>query len=227
LTDGKRRPQVLWLEELEPRVTPTLTTPILAATFANSIGVNTHFLQGDSRYDNGYTQLKADLQALGIVHVRDQFVNYGAGSTQFNDVLDLAAAGIKHETTEYTDTPANNMASLLAPIARAIEGVEGINEPENFEPTLTAQDIFNYQQALYNNLKGSSTFANTAVLAPSLVSSSMATALDPSSSYPITNYSDYANPHSYPFDEQPPESSGSIQYSLNSVARVAVPNKTT
>jgi hypothetical protein len=227
----KRRPRTRpFLEELEPLVTPTgLTDPIQAYQFDNSIGVNTHFLQGDPNYKTNYTQLKADLQALGIYHVRDEFVNPG-GRDEFNDVLDLASVGIKHQTTEYTYTaPANQMPSLLAPLAGAIEGVEGINEPEYFQSDLTAADIFNYQQALYTSLKATPLFGNIPVLAPSLVTWGMSHMLAPNTQYryPIENFSDYGNAHPYPNDHMPPETSGSITTQLNDVARVAVPDKPT
>ena len=122
-----------------PAQTPEKAASV--STFVDSIGINAHWGYGGSRYVDSYLQVKKLLIASGIRHVR--------GDT--SRAQDLAAVGIKTMVaadipTHYTQFPAfapangddGTIQAIVADIKahnsprRAIDWVEGPNEPDNF-----------------------------------------------------------------------------------------------
>ncbi len=98
-------------------------------TFVDSIGVGLHMTYTDTNYYTQWPEVVADLQLLGVRHVRDGFYNFPAGTPYISMHQQLAAAGIK---TNYV-MPIDNSTTptLVASIAKKVgdmEAVEGPNE---------------------------------------------------------------------------------------------------
>ncbi|MGH9563564.1 MAG: RICIN domain-containing protein, partial [Terracidiphilus sp.] len=100
-----------------------------ADTLVDSIGVGLHMTYTDTNYFSQWPTVLADLQRLGVRHVRDGFYNFPAGTPYVAEHQQLKSAGIK---TIYV-MPINNSTTpaLVASIAKQVgdmESVEGPNE---------------------------------------------------------------------------------------------------
>ena len=118
-----------------------------ADSFVDSIGVGLHMTYTYTNYYSNWPATLADLQSLGVRHVRDGFYNFPAGTPYVAEHQQLAAAGIK---TDYV-MPINDATTpaLVASIAKQVgdmESVEGPNEcdlPGDCNNTTEAQGVSN------------------------------------------------------------------------------------
>jgi hypothetical protein len=141
---------------IEQRPAVMTETPLAAAAFVDSIGVNLHMTYGGTPYDRDFAKWSPVLIASGIKHVRDAICPYslsfcrGAVSVRLNQ---LYTAGVRvdlltslNDSLQYDATYARTME------LKGVEAVEGPNEcdtghycPTNWKTTEAA-----WQKELYS-----------------------------------------------------------------------------
>ena len=208
-----------------------------ADAFTDSVGINVHWGYGGSRYADSYPQVKRLLIESGIRHVR--------GDT--SRAQDLAASGIHTMVaadipTHYTQFPAfapvdgdeGTVRDVLADVKKndaplkAIDSVEGPNEPDHFwtmfqksykgqgwraKRTGEAQDAYDkdvlqsivrgtiaFQTDLYKAVKADPATRNLTVIGPSLGGTyAPNTVPNPVPAGSLTDFVDWGNFHPYPY----------------------------
>jgi hypothetical protein len=134
------------------------TSTLRAASFADSIGVNLHMAGTSSAYGN-VNKVIADLQYLGIDHVRDRAIDPTYNQTSYGK---LAAAGIHFDLFIQPGTDLNYTASFAAAHPGALTALEGPNEINLWPVTyngLTGTDAgVSYMSYLANAMQGNSAF---------------------------------------------------------------------
>ena len=168
-------------------------TPLRAAAFEQSIGVQVHLRYSDSKYWNTANVI-ADLKYLGITSVRDSVWNVGAGVNPAEQAhyAAVASAGIHFDMLVESSAISSSMAlidSLMKSNPGSIISVEGPNEVNN-------------QPVTYNGVSG---VAGAAAQTNALVAAVHADPLfkgvpvyNVTSLNPIATSADVSNFHAYP-----------------------------
>jgi hypothetical protein len=173
-----------------------------AASFVDSIGVNTHTYYSDTVYAQDFGTVAQRLQELGVHHIRENLVP--DRPDQYERLNQLAAAGIG--STLILGDPTNGsrglerLRSILdSDLQGSIDAVEGPNEFDLSGDPGWAARIASYQAELYAAVKSDPQLSALPVIGPSLgYPGNREAALD------LSPYLDYGNIHSYP-DGEPPE----------------------
>ena len=135
-------------------------TAIRAEDFIQSLGVNTHIIYGGTSYTDTAAVL-ADLQYIGVDHVRDQLPPSDPG--YWNAYEMLMAAGIKFDLlvpSSQLNISSNlqTVDGLLAVYPSDVDAIEGLNEIDG-QPDFSyggqtgLPAAVAYQQALYVAVK--------------------------------------------------------------------------
>ncbi|HVX33034.1 MAG TPA: hypothetical protein VHA80_07825 [Solirubrobacterales bacterium] len=143
-----------------------------AASFVNSIGVDTHFSYNDTPYVTRFQEVKAKLVELGVHHIREDLLP--DRPDQYVRLNELAAAGIG--STLIMGSPENGTAGLeeLLSIARnrltGVDALEGPNEPysNDNEPNWTSTTDA-YQQALHERATNTPQLASLPIVGPTTI----------------------------------------------------------
>lgn len=140
-----------------------------ADSFVDSIGVNTHLFYQSSVYYQRYDDLiEPKLLKLGVRHIRD------GGTTGVSAYIDrlkkLAAKGIR--STLVFDPNLNKPQDAVPMIKQlggnVVEAVQGPNEPELNLGSDWVSETRNYQQQLYQAIKGDGATSGIAVYGPAI-----------------------------------------------------------
>jgi len=100
-----------------------------ADSFVDSIGVGTHLTYTNTLYYTNWQQVFADLQTLGIRHVRDGYFDPNWGPPYTTEHQQLAQAGIRTDyVVPYDSTVTPKNIEQLAATDRDMELLEGPNE---------------------------------------------------------------------------------------------------
>lgn len=193
---------VLMLLPVSVTVQSAPAVPFETDQFIDSIGVNIQLGGSSPGYAN-HARIKANLQALGIRHVRNPLWGNPPPYASFND---LSSAGIQLIVPTGYNHDGQGVNSLLAQlrnISGAVEGVEGINEPDIFSKQVTPQQIVAYQQEVYSKIKADAQLQHIPILAPSLSNPYSNNLGQQLTDLGIGNYADQANSHAYPSSWMP------------------------
>ena len=173
-----------------------------AASFVDSIGVNTHTYYDDTVYYKRFGTIEQRLRELGIHHVRENLVP--DRPDQYERLNQLAAAGIK--STLILGEPENGSAGLRrllsilgSELGGSVDAVEGPNEFDlrggpDWEARVAA-----YQARLYEGVKSDPDLAGLPVIGPSAGGIG-----DEGEFTDLSADLDFGNIHPYP-DGEPPE----------------------
>lgn len=171
------------------------------SNFLDSLGVNTHASFGTGAYTNSSLTVQS-LNYLGISSVRDGFSAYGV---QNQTLSALADAGIKINVVVGSDVPATGLAKYISALesfatshAGSLLAVEGLNEANLFSFSYNGSSSMEaaaaFQKAFYTAVNASSVLGDLPVL-------NMTIGNDNAAAYAalgdLSQYSDYANVHSY------------------------------
>lgn len=181
----------------------TRTTDFLA-----SLGVNTHLNYTDGTYAS-YQRVIADLDYLGIHHLRDWTPNPDGGIPYRNYLTALdaaAAAGNRFDFITSPEQPLGTTIDQLSAVARAHPGavfaVEGPNETNNNPSTYKGMHgmaaSLAYQRDLYRTVHGWAPLRHASVY--------YYTGFDPAPS--LAGLADYANSH--PYSERGEQPAGAL-----------------
>jgi hypothetical protein len=100
-----------------------------ANAFVDSMGVDTHMLYTNTLYYTNWPQVFADLQALGIRHVRDGYFDPNWGAPYTTEHQQLAQAGIRTDyVLSYDPTISSQDIEQLAATDQDMELLEAPNE---------------------------------------------------------------------------------------------------
>jgi hypothetical protein len=165
--------------------------------FLASLGVNTHLNYTDGTYAD-YERVIADLNYLGIHHLRDWTPNPDGGIPYRNYLAALdaaAAAGNRFDFITSPEQPLGTTIDQLSAVERAHPGtvfaVEGPNETNNNPSTYKGMQgmaaSLAYQRDLYRTVHGWSLLRHASVY--------YYTGFDPAKS--LAGLADYANCHPY------------------------------
>jgi hypothetical protein len=143
-----------------------------AASFVDSIGVDTHFSYTDTPYVERFAEVKAKLLELGVHHVREDLLP--GRPDQYARINELAAAGIGD--TLIMGSPQNGTAGLeeLLNVAHTklthVDALEGPNEPysDDDEPNWTTSTD-TYQQALHEKASTTPQLASLPIVGPTTI----------------------------------------------------------
>ena len=179
-----------------------ITQTALSATgFVDSLGVNTHMAFGGTYGD--VAEVAVALNYLGIDHVRDNLYTSAAATTGFDT---LAADGIKFD---FTPALASNysvnvsgfvsaLAAFEAQFPGAISAIEGANEVNLQQININGiQSIANgalLQEEIYTAVKADAALADIPVYNTTIGSTSTSVFAQLGN---LSNYTDYANAHTY------------------------------
>lgn len=170
-----------------------------AASFIDSIGINTHMYYSDTVYASEFETIEQRLRELGVHHIRENLVPNRPD--QYEALNDLAAAGIK--STLILGAPddgsagLNKLTSILASDLRgSVDAVEGPNEYDLAAGAGWMGELAPYQQQLYTAIKSNPALSSLPVVGPSLGNTD-------SDGSDISGSLDYGNIHSYPNGEEP------------------------
>ncbi len=111
-------------------------TPFDSDRFVDSIGVNIQ-LGGNSPGYTNHAQVKANLLSVGVRHVRNPLWGHPPPYATFNDYASAGIRLIVPTGYNHDGQGADALVSQLRSISSAVEGVEGVNEPDNFARTVT------------------------------------------------------------------------------------------
>lgn len=173
-----------------------------AASFLDSIGVNTHTYYSDTVYYSRFATIEQRLRELGVHHIRENLMP--DRPDQYQRLNELAAMGVR--STLIMGDPDNGAAGLRRLLAIAgsdlngsVEALEGPNEFDlrggaDWEPRVAA-----YQAQLYSEAKADPALAGLPVIGPSAGGIG-----DELAFTDLSGSLDYGNIHPYP-DGEPPE----------------------
>ena len=199
-----------------------------ADSFVESIGVNTHWLNGDV-YTRNYTELKGKMGESGIRYLRDG--TFPATYTRANDLY--SSFGIKTNILigrgssglpppldpSKIDAELNEIKTLALVATVSLEGPNEYDVSHGPDPDWV-QTIKNYSSALYMKAKADPMLRHFPVIGPSLTSEKAYEAVGD-----WDQYIEYANIHLYQGNRYPgtngwgDDGQGSITWYLNSLAR--------
>ncbi len=190
-------------------------TPMRAADFIATLGVNAHINDPNSSYAT--SDVLSQLRYLGISNAR---VSDYSG-TQLSEYLALGAAGIKFDAVTVI-APQNpiNLASEIADlnqVAPYVEQIEGPNEintdPVSYKGLTGAAAGDAFQADLYNAIKADPALSGAQILPFSLSVGGSLTGYGN-----VTNYATEANVHGYASGGVPPYYF--LNYAVSSVTTV-------
>ena len=171
-----------------------------AASFIDSIGINTHLHYQTTVYDTRYEDLiKPKLLELGVRHVRDGAYTHPVAHYDdfyYQRLRELAAAGIKFNlvtalTTPYGQgTDYSKLADVFARTDGAVTAFEGVNEPDLQGIGDWINQTRAAQRQLYETVKGNAALRDVKIIGPSAVA-------QPAELGDLSNYLDYGNAHPY------------------------------
>ncbi|KIF66130.1 hypothetical protein HY68_37375 [Streptomyces sp. AcH 505] len=185
--------------------TTTVDQPILSAqSFISSIGVNTHVGYAWGAYNN-LALVEDDLKYLGVTSIRDGLTTIPGAQPV---LAGLAAAGYKFDFVISSSVPAAGSAGLQQYLAAldafeashpgSIAALEGLNEANiqhfSFNGSSSIAAAAEYQKLFYTSIKGDTHLTGVPVYNLTLGHN------DPgaySQLGDLSQYSDYANAHSY------------------------------
>ncbi len=170
-----------------------------AASFIDSIGVNTHTYYSDTVYASEFGTVEQRLRELGIHHIRENLVPNRPD--QYEALNDLAAAGIKSTlilgAPEDGSAGLNKLTTVLASNLRgSVDAVEGPNEYDLHGGSDWMSKLAPYQSQLYTAIKSNPALSSLPVVGPSLGNTN-------SDGSDVSGSLDYGNIHSYPNGEAP------------------------
>ena len=188
-----------------------------AEALLGSMGVVTHFGFYGTPYTDRYDAVRNKLVALGIRRVRDMINEH---------IADLADHGIT--TTLLADPKQDapeavrDQVKRLNQTQRAIDAVEGPNEPDGFWSMLHISyqgkgypdGSVQYQKDLYRVLKADPETSSLPVIGTALGLAGMPTAKPVRAMFGLWQYADLGNFHPYPFggnDAGPAEPYGGLR----------------
>ena len=154
-----------------------VVTPLSAAGFRNSIGVNTHVGYTDTSYGN-WSGVLAALQQLGVTHVRDLLIDNGVSSymQQWTSNIQAAASDGIHFDFVMPEPGAalgsvSDLVSMLAgPLRSAVDSVEDPNEYDLADTSLTwGTTLSSYDQSVASAVRSAPALGGVPLIGPSLV----------------------------------------------------------
>ena len=170
-----------------------------AASFVDSIGVNTHTYYSDTVYASEFGTIEQRLRELGIHHIRENLVPNRPD--QYEALNDLAAAGVK--STLILGAPEDGSAGLAkltsvlgSSLRGSVDAVEGPNEYDLHGGSGWMSELAPYQSDLYAAIKSNPATSALPVIGPSLGNTN-------SDGSDVSGSLDYGNIHSYPNGEAP------------------------
>lgn len=183
-----------------PREGGPVGSPRTADSFVESVGVVVHTFYSGTPYEDLGT-IERRLEELGVHHIRD---NLALDEPVEYRALDaLAARGI--HSTLIVGSPENGLAGLKARLALlesrllgSVEAIEGPNEYDISGSPDWANELAEYQRALYEEVESSPRLSSLPVVGPSL-----AWLRHAPEAPDLSEYLDYGNIHSYPGGEPP------------------------
>ncbi len=171
-----------------------------AASFIDTMGVNTHLHYQNTVYDTRYKDLiKPRLLELGIKHIRDGTYTHARAENDefyYQRLRELAATGIRFTlgtalTTSHGEgTDLNKLADVFARTNGAVAAFEGLNEPDLFISGDWIGRTREAQKRLYETVKGNPALRNVKVIGPSPV-------WEAKELGDLSRYLDYGNSHPY------------------------------
>ena len=206
---------------------------IPADSFVESIGVNTHWLNGDV-YTKNYTELKAKIGEAGIRYFRDG--TFKATYIRANDLYESFGIRVNilvgRGATDWRPPliPSNIDAELYEIKTQAINATVSLEAPNEYDASHGSdpnwiETIKNYSSALYIKAKADDMLKHLPIIGPSLTSiQSYQTVGD------WDQYIDYANIHLYQGNRYPGTNGwgdhghGSITWYMNFYARYQSPS---
>lgn len=205
---------------LSASVSATPTSPRRArsaASFLDSIGINTHIHYYDTAYGN-FSLIKQRLQELGVRHIRDG----GSDPTWIQRINELAGVGIKSTIVvdpnigvgpnhSYSNAPPGYSITQLVKekLPGAVEAVETLNEFDFFHYGYTQNGqllngdtwvsyLRDFTRDTYQAIKGDPATQNIAVIGPSFVYGDSSEKIGP-----LSQWVDYGNLHPYNYPSNP------------------------
>jgi hypothetical protein len=170
-----------------------------AASFVDSIGVNTHTYYSDTVYASEFGTIAQRLRELGVHHIRENLVPNRPD--QYQALNELAAAGIK--STLILGAPEDGSAGLAkltsilgSSLRGSVDAVEGPNEYDLNGGSGWMARLAPYQSDLYAAIKSNPATSSLPVVGPSLGNTN-------SDGSDVSGALDYGNIHSYPNGEAP------------------------
>jgi hypothetical protein len=170
-----------------------------AASFIDSIGVNTHTYYSDTVYASEFGTITQRLRELGIHHIRENLVPNRPD--QYQALNELAAAGVK--STLILGAPEDGSAGLAkltsilgSSLRGSVDAVEGPNEYDLHGGSGWMSKLAPYQSDLYAAIKSNPATSALPVVGPSLGNTN-------SDGSDVSGSLDYGNIHSYPNGEAP------------------------
>jgi hypothetical protein len=203
----------------------TISSPLSARSFLNTLGVDTHIPYTDGTYSNLPTVI-SDLKYLGIHQVRDGITNGQNGSAPLSSYITLAQAGIQFtfvmvaSSTADISAELNLINQLEVAVPGSVTAIEGPNEVNNQPVTFGGvsgfQGALDEQMAIYSAVKADPVLTGLPVYyLTGYDASGLPVGPDPLTASGLANYD---NQHPYPNNGQAPAAY---------VARsVALPNAT-
>jgi hypothetical protein len=143
-----------------------------AASFVESIGVDTHFSYTDTPYVSRFQEVKAKLVELGVHHIREDLLP--GRPDQYTRLNELAQAGIGSTlimgSPENGDTGLEELLSIARTKLTGVDALEGPNEPysDDNEPDWTANTDA-YQQALHEKATSTPQLASLPIVGPTTI----------------------------------------------------------
>lgn len=180
-----------------------------AASFVDTIGVNTHLHYQATVYDTRYEDLiKPKLLELGVRHVRDGAYTYAAANRDtfyYQRLRELGKAGIDFNlltsptTSRGEGTDYSKLDDIVSWTDGAVTSFEGINEPDIQGIGDWANQTREAQKRLYETVKGNAALRNVKVIGPSPVRKANELG-------DLSRYLDYGNAHPYLGGKSPTDS---------------------
>jgi hypothetical protein len=224
---------LIWFIRSIPIVKAQAIQAIPADSFVESIGINTHWLNGDV-YTKNYTQLKAKLGEAGIRYFRDG--TFKATYIRANDLYQ--SFGIKvnilvgRGATDWRPPliPSNIDAELNEIKTQALNVTVSLEAPNEYDASHGSdpnwvETIKNYSCALYIKAKADEMLKHLSIIGPSLTSIQAYQSVGD-----WDEYMDYANIHLYQGNRYPGTNGwgdhghGSITWYINFYARYQSPS---
>lgn len=161
-------------------------TPTRAASFIDSIGINTHF---DQTPYNGpeFPSIAKLLVSSGIKHIRDTTNTQPQYIAKINS---LAESGIRTEIVTRPKLKAAVIQSYPSMIPNSMEAYEGPNEPDLGKDPNWPATIRAFMQQLHDDVKSDPATAHYPIVAPAVTGSHDLLG-------DINAYVDYGNTHDY------------------------------
>jgi hypothetical protein len=202
-------------------------TILSAASFIDSIGINTHAGYSWAAYNNASLVID-DLKYLGVTTVRDSFASDPSAVPVMNA---LAAAGVKFDFVTSSDLPATGSTGLTQYVASidaflaahpgSIVALEGLNEANiqsfSYHGSSSLSAAAQFQADLYTAIRSDADLGSVSVY-------NMTLGLNDTAGYAslgnLANYADFSNAHAYVATSTPNQYG--INYSLNAASTSAV-----